>query len=610
MRRALASRALPLAGAALALLLTVPALGNGWYFDDLPQRLVLTRHPLAGVPPSKMFAFLSGDPAANHRLLDIGTIPWWSDPGLRLALWRPLTVWTHQLDQALWPDSAAVMHLHSIAWLAALVLCVGFLYLRVLGATWIAGLAALLYAVDDAHGFPAGWLANRNALITTTFGVLALVGHDRWRRGGWRPGRWLAPASFAAALLSGEFGLGIVAYFVAHAIVLEPGRGWRRLRSMTPYAVLFAAWAAYYTASRYGVAGSGLYVDPLEHPAGFVRALIERAPVLLLGQWALPMADSYSQLSGDAALLTWCLALLALAWIAVAVAPLVRRDPAARFFGLGMILALVPVCATFPANRLLFFVGIGAMGLIAQLLAGLVERAPWRPAARPWHWAARALGAVLVPIHLVLAPAMLPWGAMLPRVLGVPTLAAMESLPRDSALVGQDLVIVNAPDHFFYVSNIGVLDLLEDDPLPRHLRGLVAAPVPVTLTRLDERSLRVDLPHGLLRGTLGALFRGPRNPLRAGDRIVLSGMSVEVLEATLDRGPASVVFRFDAALEDPSLRWVRWEDDGFVRFVPPAVGRTVRLPAPRGVLEMSDSGEMMAAYRRAEARRARLRGGG
>ena len=602
LRRALGWRGVPLLGAALALLLTLPALSNRWYFDDLPQRLVLLRHPQARVPPSEMFSFIRGDPQANREYMNLGTLPWWSDPQMRAAFWRPLTVRTHQLDYVLWPTSAKLMHLHSLLWLVALVLCAGLLYRRIQGVTWVAGLSALLYAIDDAHGFPAGWLANRNALVATTFGLLALLCHDRWRRGAWGPGRFLGPGLFAAALLSGEFGLGAGAYLVAHAVVLDPDRGWRRFARLVPYAAVFLAWGITYAALGYGTTGSGLYVDPLRNPLDFVRALFERAPVLLLGQWALPYADTYSQMAGAGAFRLWLFAIAMAAWIGLTLAPLLRRDAIARFWGLGMVLALVPVCATFPANRLLFFVGLGAMGLIAQLLGGLVDRAAWVPSSGAWRRSTGALVALLLPIHLVLAPIQLPIGVAIPRLVGTVTNAAMLSAPADEAITGQDLVIVNAPDHLFFVASLGVLRLLEDLPLPRHLRGLVGAPAPIVLTRPDERSLRADVPDGVLRGTLRTLFRSPRSPLIAGNRVRLEGMMVEVLDARPEDGPVSMVFRFDTSLEDSSLRWVHWENGAFVRFRPPAVGDTVRLPAARGPLEMTDVREMMEAYRTAEAR--------
>src|SRR5258707_5125 len=79
-------------------------------------------------------------------------------------------------------------------------------YRRMLGATWVAGVAALVYAVDDARGATVGFIANRNVLVAAAFGVPALIAHDRARRDGSRPAAWLAPLLLAGALFSKEEG--------------------------------------------------------------------------------------------------------------------------------------------------------------------------------------------------------------------------------------------------------------------------------------------------------------------------------------------------------------------------------------------------------------------
>lgn len=53
----------------------------------------------------------------------------------------------------------------------------------------------------------------------------------------------------------------------------------------------------------------------------------------------------------------------------------------------------------------------------------------------------------------------------------------------------------------------------------------------------------------------------------------------EVTAITDDGRPAEAVFHFAAALEDPSLRWLQWENGVYVPFVLPAVGETLTLPA-------------------------------
>ncbi len=126
------------------------------------------------------------------------------------------------------------------------------------------------------------------------------------------------------------------------------------------------------------------------------------------------------------------------------------------------------------------------------------------------------------------------------------------------------------------------MKVLGGDPTPRRLRALVAAPVDVEITRLDERTIRVGIAGGMFAGILGHLFRSPDYPFGVGDAVELGGMTIEVIEVTDDLGPSELLVRFDRDLEDTSLRWVRWDDGRYSPFVPSAVGDSIRLPAPIG----------------------------
>jgi hypothetical protein len=157
-------RRLPAMAAVLAIVLTLPALGAGWVLDDYYHRVVLLGVPpfrdLLG-PPGEIFLFFRGAPARTGRAMDLGILPWWTDPLIKAEFLWAVTVATHRLDSWLWPDSAALMHSHTLLWSAALVAATAVLYRRHIGCTTTAGVAALLFAVDDAHGGPAGWIANR-----------------------------------------------------------------------------------------------------------------------------------------------------------------------------------------------------------------------------------------------------------------------------------------------------------------------------------------------------------------------------------------------------------------------------------------------------------------
>jgi hypothetical protein len=235
-----------------------------------------------------------------------------------------------------------------------------------------------------------------------------------------------------------------------------------------------------------------------------------------------------------------------------------------------MLLSLLPVSATFASDRLLFFVGIGAMGLMAMFLQQVFEgpRIRWK----------RVIAGLFVLIHLVLSPLALSLRAAFPAGDSRAVDALYVRTDFDESIADQDLVIVNAPSamHAHYVS---ILRSLHGEPAPKHTRVLAPAVPSITIHRPDERSLRIRPEAGYLKFPFDRLFRNADHPLTVGDRIELTGMQVEVTALTSDGRPAEALFVFDVPLEDPSLRWLRYEERQFVPFTPPAVGETVTLDA-------------------------------
>jgi hypothetical protein len=455
----------------------------------------------------------------------------------------------------------------------------------VAGPSVVAGLAALLYMLDDARAVPAVWLANRNALTATVFGVLCLWAHDRWRRGAWRPGATLGPLLLALSLASGEMGVGTVAYLAAHALCLDRGSPARRIAALAPHAAVLAIWAVIYRVLGYGVAGSALYLDPMGSPLAFLRALPYRAVFELLGQWTPIAAEAGSFLADDVQGVLWIVGLVTIAAIGWAVWPLLRRDALARFWALGMLLSLVPVAGTFPSNRLLMFVGLGGMGLLAMFLVGVFQKADWLPRTRVRPILLRALGWVFIASHLLIGPLGLVLGSAGTRALGESEQAAIATIPADPGIADQDLVVVNAPDFLIYVVHIPALKFHAGQPYPPRIRALAPAPVPLDIERPDERTLDIRLGGSLFTGPLSPLFRDLRRPLQTGDRIELTDLTITILEATREGDVLAVRFAFAVPLEDASLRWVRWEGDGYVPFTPPPVGGTMELPAARGFID-------------------------
>jgi hypothetical protein len=598
LRDALAHRRLPLALAAIAVVLSLPTIGLGFVADDYVLRAVgLGRNHEVAVAGSRfdMFTFFSDAPGDRFRQIDAGWSPWWTGADLRVRFFRPLSSLSHWLDFQIWPSSPLPMHLENIALYAGVVFAVTVLYRRLIGPTWVAGLAAAFYALDPGHAQSSSWISGRNTLLAVLFGVLALHAHDRGRRDGWKPGAPLSAALFAASLLSGESGLSAGLYLFAYAICLDPAPSTaKRLRALAPHALVGVAWVVAYKLLDYGARGSDLYTDPGHDPLRYLRTLGVRAPIYLLGQLALPPASIFAALSVRAVVglaifgALFCALFARLSW------PVLRADPVARFFALGMILSVLPIYAILPNDRVLFFIGLGGFGLVARFIAASLARTADRRAPighRVLAWFFLIVhGLLALPLHLASGQAL--------QLIAQSSRVPLDEILLEPAVSGQTVMFVNAPVQFF-ISHLAPMRLATDKPIPLRWRSLAPGIYPIHLMRLDARSIAVRVEGGLLQtpGTwnvegeppsppihpsysgqhFAQLMRRADDPMRAGDTLALTGTTVEVREVTADGRPVEVRFTFAEPLDSPSLRWLAWDHGRFVDFALPAIGATVKL---------------------------------
>ena len=453
---------------------------------------------------------------------------------------------TTLLDYQLWPRHPAWMHLHSLLWLSAVVVAATLLYRHVLGATWVAGLAALLYAVDEAHSWPATYLANRNALIATSVGILSIVCFVGWRQQARRGGGLLSALLLALALSAGEMALATAGYLVAYSLTLDRGSLGQRLKRLLPHAMVLGVWALVYKIGGFGAQGSGFYVDPLGDPVSFASAFLERSRLLLLGQWT-PIPAEMGLIYAPGTHKAFELRLISLAVVAVLAGlliPVMARDRAARFWGVGVLLSLLPIAAVGPENRVLFFVGLGSMGLLAQLVQRAFAGEPAAGASRAWRLFARGAVVVLLPIHLILAPMLALSGIERQAKASAAMLRAIATVPDDAQIAAQDLILINPPDHIYVVTAIPVLKELDHLPRPRRIRALSAGTSGLTVTRVGPTSLRVQFPRGLFPSVFSRYMRSQGDPFHVGQRFPLSGFSALVQHLDRQGDPDDVLYEF------------------------------------------------------------------
>src|SRR5204863_4557654 len=123
--------------------------------------------------------------------------------------------------------------------------------------------------------------------------------------------------------------------------------------------------------------------------------------------------------------------------------PLIRRDGAMRFFLFGALLATIPACAPFPADRLLPWMAIGAMGATARFIGAFVEQA--LPQGGVYGMATRAAVPAMLLVHLVFGPGLLPLRSMGIRDLRATIARADAGIPSDPTVANRVVVLMNPP---------------------------------------------------------------------------------------------------------------------------------------------------------------------
>ena len=573
------SRWLPLWIGAIAVVVTISSLTGGLISDDYHHCLVMKDpdNPDQFLQSKyDLFRFMASS-EHNSYLTDRGVLPWWTDTSIKGGFWRPVTSMTHLLDYTLWPNTPALMHAQSILWYALLCVTVTVFYRKIIPGGWVAGFAALLYAISETHAIPVGFLSNRNALLAAFFGVLTLIAHDNWRKHKNKVAAITAPIFLFLSLLSAEAGISTCAYLAAYMFFLDDSKWHKRIFSMLPYVAVVILWRIAWSYLDYGGANVGIYVDPINEPIRYIKRLPAFIAFFLTGQFTLLPSVSYIFMyPATLRTVTRC-ATIFLTILLLVLLPLLRRGRTSRFFAAGMLLSLLPLCAAFPCNRMLIFTSIGALGLIGQLIATVFSKTCRIQTIRLWRIPAVVLATVMLIIHLFLSPVVLALHSAMPigpdtsqKILGQPPFT-------DPDIAECDLVIVNPPDTL-PCCYIPLILQCQDRPIPKNLRILTSSILqPVTIHRSDKYSLIVQPKHGFMAWAFDQLFRRPENGFRIGEKVELTGVTVEITELTGDGRPAAAAFTFDVPLEDETLRWLQWKNWHFEPFVPPDVGETVVL---------------------------------
>lgn len=563
----------------LTVLLCLPALFSGLLGDDYIHYALLS--PDIAIPKAHdwslfgLFSWIDADPARNKVLMDLGVIPWWTDASMRYEFWRPLAELSHWIDHRFWHHSPLLMHLHSLLWYLGLGWALFRLYQRV-GMTMPAVLLGLaVFMLDSTHGLTLSWIANRNAIMAALFGVLCLLDFMAWREHN-SPGALIFSLVWLmASLFSGEVGVSTACYLGAYALSLDRKGPAKGLLALWPYALLCIVWWGLYRAGHFGADNSEVnYIDPVANPIMFGKMVLERAPVLMFSEFGIVPAEIYG-FSGHPMPLYISVALLFILMVGWLLYPLLRTSSVARFWALGTCLALAPIATTVPSDRNLLMVGIGASPLLGMLFQQFREQLI---GGQLTQQRLRRYGIrVLVAIHLVLSPLLLPLTSDGPQIWSkLMGLNLAEKIPvaspRESDLVfGLPMPIALGANPMRFAKGL---------PIPTTFWLISSLKQNFTLTRIDADTLRVTSKAGMIDAIEGVLRNLKKHPLPPHYRVSLTGLTLTVTKLNSKGHPTELELRFTPdRLADTHI--ISWTGKAFERReIPPIGGQLVLNLAP------------------------------
>jgi hypothetical protein len=545
-----------------------PALRAQYLIDDyLHASMVDGTYP-AKRGPFDLYDFVND--ADRTALAERGMLPWWSHPRLKIRFFRPLPSALRWADQRLFGRAPQIPHLHSMLWWVAAVLAARALFRRLLPprAAWM---AVFIFALAPCHALPLAWLANREALVSLTFGTLALGAYVRWREERSPKHAVVAALLFALSMSGGEYSMCFGGYVLAYELLARKDGWLRRAAGPLPFAVPAAAYLLVRAKLGYGTEGSGFYTDPFREPAAFLASAPRRLLTLL--------AEAWFSLDGETLTPStpwWVLALVVAAGAALCVLPIRRvlaqlDEPtrrAASWLLMGSILALLPVLAVVPSPRVLGASFLGTAAVIALLLDHAwfpAAPVPRRGLAELTGLAALALGFA----HFIHGPGiawLTGWAYQRQSTRFVASAADLRKRFADTAR--DEVYVLRGMGGSFFMPFA-----LDPRGAPPPRWRMLAQTGHALALRRDARTLDLIVPRGegIFPAGTGNLFRDRSTTVKVGETFSLSGLRATVLEVGAE-GPRIVRFELDRDIDAAPNLWITENAKGFVDAAMPGVG--------------------------------------
>ena len=126
----------------------------------------------------------------------------WAFKTTHAEFWHPLTWLSHMLDWELYGANGRGHHLTSLVFHGVNTLLLFLVFERMTGAPWRSAFVAAFFALHPLHVESVAWIAERKDVLSTLFGLVALLAYTGYARRRRRGAYILALVAFVSGLMA------------------------------------------------------------------------------------------------------------------------------------------------------------------------------------------------------------------------------------------------------------------------------------------------------------------------------------------------------------------------------------------------------------------------
>jgi hypothetical protein len=544
----------------LGFILTIPSFFAGYSMDDhFFKQNSIEKSIFHQRPSWDYFNFVSSDAeVASYRERGIfGT--WWMPDSYRFHLFRPLASLIQAFQFRFFANTPWIIHI-SVALLYALLIFVCAKVLMRFSSSPIAlGIACLFFAIDDTHAYSTGWCCSHNTILCCIFGLIALLMHDRWRRQ--KSTRWLLLfiVSFLLALLASEGGLALMGYLFAYALFIENGNWRKKNVSMIPGAIITFGYMIFYTMQQLGMKDGCGYISPTDDLFHTMFIIMKNTAMFALSQiLSFPPLTLPLSMSGEGGVVV---AVVLLSIIIIFLRKFLVSSRIVMFFGTGMVLSIIPFTLGMMSDRLLFWAGIGAAGLLGELFTNLAVIKGKQQ---------RIFAKILLFNNMIISIVFFIPTLFVTSILEDYAQALEKNVPTTNTILLNMNGISGSYPPAIRCEKGGIW--------PEHFYNLYEGPDTLTVKCTGERTLLATTPNGWFWAYIVRSTRSKRLYFKKNDTFDVQLMTATIVNVTDDGRPLSVRFTFKKDLAD--FAWIKWTKKEPEKCKVPVIGDEIQVCAP------------------------------